>query len=68
MLSFPNDLFDIHKWERYRGGILKMEAAVDEGGMGANEDNRALTRARAGLILLTPGTPNSLAEGRWFHA
>ena len=35
-----------------------MEAAVDEGGMWANEESRALTRARAGLILLTPGTPN----------
>ena len=68
MLSFPNDLFDIHKWERYRGRILKMEAVVDEGGMWPDEDNRALTRARAGMILLTPGTPNSLSEGRRFHA
>ena len=68
MLSFPNDLFDIHKRERQVGRILKMEAVVDEGDMGANEENRALTRARAGLILLTPGTPNSLAEGREFHA
>ena len=68
MLSFPNDLFDIHKWERYRGRILKMEAADDEGGMWANEDNRVLPRVRAGMNLLTPGTPNSLAEGRWFHA
>ena len=45
-----------------------MEAADDEGGMWANEENRALTRARAGMILLTPGTPNCLAEERWFHA
>ena len=68
MLSFPNDLFDIHKRERQVGRILKMESVVDERDMWPNEDNRALTRARAGMNLLTPGTPNSLAEGRGFHA
>ena len=63
-----NYIFDIHKRGRCLGRILKMKAVVDEGDMGANEENRALTRARAGMNLLTPGTPNSLAEERWFHA
>jgi hypothetical protein len=60
-MSFPRELFDIHNRQRHPRGILKTEGTDIELVAASNATSlaRALARLRAGVILLTPSTPET---------